>query len=249
MKIPHVCLILTALAILAPGPAFAQTPEKCPVVWLDGPTGDVAHGSPIVFSAQLTHVNATERPEFRWETSAGTIMSGQGTSSITVDTAGLGGVTVTARVIVSGIVTTCPMEAARSANIYPEGIGCALRFDNYGDIEFEDEKARLDNFAIQLSQSETATGYVFVYAGRSTYEGEASDHLLRARQYLVEYRKIPADRVIAVDGGYMEELETTLIIAPKDATPPVAMPTLSPSEVELTKPRPRARSKKHKIEE
>jgi hypothetical protein len=135
MKTPHVCLILIALALFAPSPAFAQATGKCPVLWLDGPTSDVLDGSRIVFSAHLTSVNPTARPEFRWETSAGTIVSGQNSSSITVDTVGLGGQTVTARVTVSGVASTCLMEATRSANISLEGeIRCALAFDNYGLI-------------------------------------------------------------------------------------------------------------------
>ena len=54
---------------------------------------------------------------------------------------------------------------------------CDWPFDEYGDIRFEDEKARLDNFAIQLSNYEAATGYIFAYAGKKTYESEAAERL------------------------------------------------------------------------
>ena len=244
MKIPHLWLTLSALALSASSLAFAQATEKCPTVWVDGPTSDVTYGTPIVFTARLTGVNPTARPEFRWEVLAGTLVSGQGTSSVNIDTVGLGGVTVTAKVIVTGISTTCPTEASRSSNVYPEGIICALPFDSYGEIRFEDEEARLDNFVIQLFNEKKAKGYIFVYAGRRTYEGEAAERLLRAKQYLVEKRKMSAERIVTVDGGYKEDLETTLIIAPQDAVPPVPMPTLSPGEIELTKPHPKGMGKK-----
>ena len=193
----------------------------------------------MVFTARLSGLNPTARPEFRWETSAGTIVSGQGSPSVTIDTVGLGGVTVTARVTVTGIATTCPTEASRSSNVYREGIVCALPFDSYGEIQFEDEKARLDNFVIQLFKAEAATGYIFVYAGRRSYEGEAVERLLRAKGYLVKVRKIDPKRIITIDGGYREDVEVSLIIAPQGANAPVPMPTISPGEIELTKPRPR----------
>ena len=243
MNLHPLGLVVLVAALFAPVYVHGQATSSCPAVWVNGPTSDVPHGKPIVFSARL-NPNATSRPEFRWEISAGTIVSGQGTASITVDTAGLGGVTVTARVMVSGIATLCSTEASRSANVYPEGIICGLPLDNYGDINFEDEQARLDNFAIQLTNEPDATGYIFVYAGRRTYEGEAEEHLIRARRHLVEYREIDADRVVTINGGYKEELNTILIIAPKGAAPPVAMPELSPHEIELTKPVPKRRRRK-----
>lgn len=244
---PVLLRLLVVLALLlAPAFVLAQANAGCPDIWIDGPSSDVAHGQPIIFNARL-NTNATSRPEFHWQTSAGTIISGQGTSRITVDTVGLGGVTVTVRVTVSGVATTCPADAMRSANVYQEGIICALPFDEYADIDFGDEEARLDNFAIQVSRDGDATGYIFVYAGRRTYEGEAAERLLRARRYLVEYRKIPADRIVTIDAGYREDFVTILMIAPKGATPPVAMPTISPHEVELTKPIPKARRRKQKV--
>ena len=39
----------------------------------------------------------------------------------------------------------------------------ARRFDQYGNIKYGDEKAHLDNFAIQLQQEANSTGYLIVY--------------------------------------------------------------------------------------
>ena len=46
-------------------------------------------------------------------------------------------------------------------------------FDSYGNICFEDEKARLDNFAIALQQNPEWIGYIVVYAGNESCAGEA----------------------------------------------------------------------------
>jgi hypothetical protein len=238
MKIPFHHLVLVVLTFFAPTVGFAQVVKKCPTIWVDGPTTEVEAGTSIVFTARLTGLSAMTQPKFRWELSAGTIMVGQGTASVTVDSTGLGGAVVTAKVFVGGVSRDCPTQASRSSNVLLSGFACGLPFDSYGDIDFEDEKARLDNFVIQLFNQETSTGYIFVYAGRRSYEGEAAERLLRAKDYLVKHRRMSPERIITIDGGYKEDLAVTLMIAPQGATAPVAMPTLSPGEIELTKPRP-----------
>lgn len=244
MNMPHRHLALVALALLTPSVGFSQVTEKCPTVWVDGPSTEITVPTPIVFTARLTGLNPTARPQYRWDVSAGSIVSGQGTHTITIDTTGLGGSVVRAKVSVGGVSTTCETEASRSSTILPEGIVCGLPFDSYGDVSFENEEARLDNFAIQLLNQETATGYIIVYAGKRTYEGEAAERLLRAKDYLVKRRQIDPNRIITVDGGYKEDFGVTLIIAPMGAAPPSAMPTLSPGEVEFTKRRRKPVSKK-----
>src|SRR5687767_10925665 len=44
--------------------------------------------------------------------------------------------------------------------------GLLMKFDEHGDIRFSDEKARLDNFAIQLLNQKDSVGYIVVYAGQ-----------------------------------------------------------------------------------
>jgi class 3 adenylate cyclase len=75
------------------------------------------------------------------------------------------------------------------------------KFDEYGDLEFDDEKARLDNFAIQLQNKPGARGYFRAY-GSSL--GEAMVRANRAKDYLVNTRGIDANRVVAMDGGLRE---------------------------------------------
>ena len=119
-----------------------------------------------------------------------------------------------------------------------------MPFDQYGDIRFEDEKARLDNFAIQLLNFKGSMGYILAYAGKRTYEGEAAERLLRAKNYLVKVREMDPARIITIDGGYQEEFSVSLIIAPPGAIPPSAKPGLSPAEIELTKPSARQTKRK-----
>lgn len=246
MKRPHRHLVLAFLVILAPIAASARVPQKCPTVWVGSPTTGVTPGKSVVFTARLTGLNPTVQPEFHWEVSAGGIISGQGTPQLTVDTAGLGGQVVTARVSIGGVSRPCSVEASHSYPIPFEPITCGLPFDQYGDISLEYEQARLDSFVIQLFNETRSQGYIFAYAGRRSYKGEAAARLRRAKDYLVEVRQMSPGRIVTIDGGYKEDFEVTLIIVPLGATPPSAMPTLSPSEVQLTKPQPRSPLKSHR---
>jgi len=88
---------------------------------------------------------------YNWSVSAGTISSGQGTSSITVNTDTLGGQSVTATVELSGLDPSCSRTASCTTSVRAPNPP-AVKFDEYGNIKFNDEKARLDNYAIQLQK-------------------------------------------------------------------------------------------------
>lgn len=72
------------------------------------------------------------------------------------------------------------------------GLTFSRAFDEYGTICWENEKARLDNFAIQLlNENPTTLGHLIVYDGQRACRGEAVGRAMRAKKYLVEYRKVP----------------------------------------------------------
>jgi hypothetical protein len=113
--------------------------------------------------------------------------------------------------------------------------GSARKFDEYGDISFEDEKSRLDNFAIELKSDPNAVGYLIVYGGRLSVRGIAKTRALRAKNYLVKKSSLAPDRIVWVDGGYREDLSTEIHIAPRSATAPSPSPSVDPSEVQFVK--------------
>jgi hypothetical protein len=190
----------------------------CPTVSVSCPA-DVQVGSPITFNASVTGGPSGLMPTYNWSVSAGTISSGQGTSSITVDTAGLGGQTVTATVEIGGVAPECSRTASCSTQVTVEPVTPPVRFDEYGDIRFNDEKARLDNYAIQLQNQPGSTAYIIAYG---TCEGEGQARADRAKNYLVNTRGIEAGRITAVDGGCRADLTVQLWIVPQGANPPAA---------------------------
>lgn len=110
---------------------------------------------------------------------------------------------------------------------------CGFGHD-YGDISWSDEKARLDNFAIQLlNDEEESIGYIIAYAGQKATVGEALLRANRARDYLVTVKHIKPERVKAIDGGYLVDLTVYLYVVPPHAEPPTPMPMLDPSQVEI----------------
>ena len=91
--------------------------------------------------------------------------------------------------------------------------------DRYGYISWEDEKARLDNFAIQLMNEPNQVGYIIVNVGLVSCKGEAQSRATRAKRYMVQVRGVPENRIIWRDIGYRESFEVSLWLVPLGKPP------------------------------
>src|SRR5438045_3729304 len=60
-----------------------------------------------------------------------------------------------------------------------------VKFDQWGDLPFNDEKARLDNAAIQLRDEPGFILYLVLHAAKQSCVGEARARGVRAKNYLV----------------------------------------------------------------
>ncbi|HEU4795630.1 MAG TPA: Ig-like domain-containing protein, partial [Pyrinomonadaceae bacterium] len=206
----------SATVTVADCPNCVKPPPPCPVVTVTCPN-DVGPGEPITFTATVREGDPGATWTYNWSVSAGTITSGQGTSTITVDTAGLSGQPVTATVNLGGADPSCTGTTASCTTNIRTPPAKPIRFDEYGNIRFNDEKARLDNYAIQLQNDPQATGTIIVYG---TCAGEAQQRGDRAKDYLVNTRGIEAGRITVVDGGCAADLRVQLWIIPAGATAP-----------------------------
>lgn len=104
-------------------------------------------------------------------------------------------------------------EAAQQNLRCPQTYTCCIdfftKFDEYTNISFADEKARLDNFWFQLN-SGFARGTIQVL-GRSPKDREQRlKRAVRAKNYLVRQRGLEPERLLILDGGYNEENMTRL---------------------------------------
>jgi hypothetical protein len=126
------------------------------------------------------------------------------------------------------------------------------QFDEFGDINCEDEMARLDNFAIQLQNDPAAKGVMVFYGGRRfrgrlPKQGEAAARAARMKPYLVERRRISSERVIVIDGGYREEFQVDLWVIPADIAPPEPSLTIPAKDIKFQKGKATARQFKCQI--
>lgn len=223
----------------------AQSGQRCPVS-VEGEGDTIGHTNPIVFTARVAKELLTAELKYKWQVSADSagplrnaITAGQNTSSITVDIADLDGQSVTATVEISGLSDSCSSASKTVRIIAHSGPPHPTAFDKYGDLKFEAEKARLDRFALILIETPTLRGVICVLAGQLTYHGEASDRLRRTKNYLVNVRRIPSERIITIDSGYTKELTTWLWIVPKEAPLPSLESTVPVQEVRFNKRRPK----------
>lgn len=182
---------------------------------------NVAANAPITFSASVVGGTMNSAPVYNWSVSAGTITSGQGTPTITVDTTGLGGQAIQATLEMSGYnVSNCTATCTVQVPLIIQ----PRKFDEYPDIAFDDEKARLDNLAVQLQSEPDARGYIIAYGSRRGRTGEAAARARRAKDYLITMRGIDSGRIVVIDGGLRDQLAVELWLVPSGASPPTPRP-------------------------
>jgi hypothetical protein len=187
----------------------------CPNVSIYCPDVQQA-GTPVTFTASASGGTPGVTPVYNWKVSAGSILSGQGSPTITVDTAGLTGQSIVATVEVEGYNLECRATCQASVPVPPN----PTKFDEIGEIQRDDEKARLDVFAIELQNSPGAQGYIIGYGGRNKRYGTGQQRAQRARDYVVTTRGIDSSRIVVLDGGTRTTGSTQLWIVPAGATPP-----------------------------
>jgi hypothetical protein len=209
------CQAFSSVSVLVK-PCVAVQPV-CPAIEISCPT-DVAIDQPLTFTSRYSGgVPANVTPVFNWTVSAGTIISGQGTDTIKVDTRGLAGQTVRASLSIGGYNLECSADCAVAVPLPKLN---NKKFDEFPDISRNDEKARLDNFGIELQNDPTATAYVIVYPGRTSKRSDVQHHSSRIVDYLVNSRGLDQHRIVTLVGPVRDELYVELWITPQGATPP-----------------------------
>jgi len=211
------CIAFSSVSVVVsdcPPPPPPPRPV-CPTVHVSCPDR-ISEDAPAIFTATVSGGSPNMNPIYNWTVSAGRIISGQGTPRITVDTRGTGGQGVTASVDVGGYGMPCPA----GCSIIPEVLPRSNKFDEYYNIARNDEKARLDNYVIQLQNQPGAMGYIIVYPARRASANEAQARATRISDYLVNTRGIEASRFHIMMGPAREDWLFELWIVPTGAPPP-----------------------------
>ena len=123
MKLAITLLLATAF-FLSDAQAQKSDTIPCPTITLKGPADDkVADGEPAVFTATYYRWDMIELEadraavSFIWMVSNGTILNGQGTPTISVDTKGLKGKKITATLALVGLTKGCQNERSLTVTV------------------------------------------------------------------------------------------------------------------------------------
>ncbi len=209
------------------------TRRPCPYDMVVDGQRKVQDGELVTFVARniasVTPIEATAL-NYKWTVTPSTarITSGLGTDSITVDTTGLGGRTLTVEVDVwDGVYdsscrqrSTVYTEVEKIPDITPEPIP----FDEFMLLARDDIKARLDILAVELQNNPTWQGYMIMYQGtdrRSQRSGDVDRLSREALDYLVKQRGVDPSRIQIVRGGSRTTTTYQIWLIPPGATPPV----------------------------
>lgn len=222
------CIALTYRPRTITIPAVAISP--CPYPVNVSAPATVSDGDIITFTSDVSYTGQSGLT-YTWTISppSARILSGAGTPTITVDSTNLGSRRITAVLMVddgSGD-RACRQTSQASTAILAQSppLNTSKRFDEFPSIAFDDDKARLDNMAIELQNSPGSTGYIIAYAGRGARAGHADRMGRRALDYLVRTRGISSNRLVFVNGGGRDRNTYELWIVPQGAEAPRPTPT------------------------
>jgi hypothetical protein len=217
-----------------PLPPLPKSPCPFPVS-ISAPQ-KVNDGEIITFNADVAYSgNSSLRYNWKVTPSSARIISGAGSPTLAVDSTGLGGQRIIATLTADDGSSdpTCAQSAQAVAVVaaLEKVIIVAREFDECNSCTYDDQKARLDNLAVELQNDPSTRAYVIAYGGRMSPLGQVERLMSRAREYLISQRGIDASRFTIVNGGFREDDSVELWIVPSGAAVPRATPTVQAGEV------------------
>ena len=217
-----------------PLPPLAKSP--CPFPLNVSAPKQVTEGEIITYIADVAYTGSAPI-KYQWNVapSSARVISGLGTPTLNVDSTGLGGQRITATLVADdgSADPACSQTVQAVSVIAPleKKVIVAREFDECNNCTFDDQKARLDNLAVELQNDPSTRGYILAYGGRMSPLGQVEKLMSRARDYLVTQRGIDASRLVVVNGGFREEDSVELWIVPSGAAAPQPTPTVQAGEV------------------
>ena len=210
-----------------PLPPLPKSP--CPFPVNVSAPKEVTDGEIITYNADVTYGgDSALKYNWRISPSGAHIINGAGSPAITVDSTGLGAqrIIVTLTVDDGSSDPTCVQTAQAVSMIAPleKRAIVAQEFDECKSCTYDDQKARLDNLAVELQNDPTTRAYIIAYGARTSRLAQVERLMTRARDYLVAQRGIDPSRIVVVNGGLRDTDSVELWIVPSGAAPPRAAP-------------------------
>ena len=223
-----------------PLPPLPKSP--CPYPLNVSAPQQVTEGEIITYTADVSY-SGTAPLKYTWRVTpySAKVISGLGTATLNVDSTGLGGQRITATLTADdGSADPACVQTVQAVSVIApieKKVIVAREFDECNSCTFDDQKARLDNLAVELQNDPSTRGYILAYGGRMSPVGQVNKLMSRARDYLVTQRGIDASRLVVVNGGFREQDSVELWIVPSGAATPLPTPTVQAGEVNPGKPR------------
>jgi hypothetical protein len=158
---------------------------------------------------------------------------------LSVDSTGIGGQRITATLTAdNGSADPACAQSVQAVSVVApieKKVIVAREYDECNNCTFDDQKARLDNLAVELQNDPSTRAHIIAYGGRMSPLGQVEKLMSRARDYLVTQRGIDASRLVVVNGGFREEDSVELWLVPSGAPAPRPTPTVQAGEIKARK--------------
>jgi hypothetical protein len=214
-------LLLTVFFLTAN--VFAQ---NCPTISLSSPY-EVNQGEMAVFTANVKDVKAGVNLTYNWMISSGTIVQGQGTSGISVNTKCLGGQTVTATVEIGGLSKDCSNTSSSTTSI----TGSPAETQLHSKGQYTTLKAFTDEankFAADISSPTfiplVPTAFIYLYPGKEATSGATLKTMTTALISALKKKGINPNMYKIITAGKRVQTSYEMWVVPECATEPQATP-------------------------
>ena len=176
---------------------FAQVNSVCPKIEINVPTDLIKEREPLLASISLSGATPNLKIGYNWATSAGTITTGQGTPAIIVDTIGLGGVTITVTVEITGLAKECNNLFTKNGLIAEtrRRIHEGMPAEEYGKISWNEEISKLDSLSLLLKSDIAVKAYILFSSIDDEKFSLLKKRITKVVKYL-QYRRIKRERLI-----------------------------------------------------
>lgn len=208
-----------------PPPAKPATTPACPTISMPIPTPSVYAPTPITFTATLNSADGSVTPMYSWMISSGTIVSGQGTPSIKVDTADAGEYgSVTATLLVTGYSSECVVNASGTVEVKMKPV--PRKISEYNEsAKASDEESVLDTAIEELQNFPDNRLYLISYRSSKTKAGATEPMLQRAVTYMNK-KGVSSDRIDRIYGDRKDPPAIEIWFIPPGAPMPKPAPVV-----------------------
>lgn len=132
------------------------------------------------------------------------------------------------------VLTTFTSAFPQNTSI--ESSGYNQKIDEYGgDLDTDDEAARLDQLVALLSKDHNKRGCILSYSSPRVVRGHYLRRIYGIVRYLTEARGIEANRILLIDGGYKESSATELWLVSAGYAP-TPKPSRAPPQINFSVP-------------